>query len=257
MQETPTAVAESHDTYAASPIDRGSLRLLLVSEECFLCEALADILERDACVTSVRYADVADAISQSLAAEVDAILLCVPMLDNIDAVKRLRRIAPSIPVIACALKETEANVIAWVEAGATGYIPSTTRLSEFVGALRQILAGEQLSSPRIVAGLLNRFAAAGLTEINSAGPAPQLTRRERQIAELIAAGRTDKEIARGLNISLATAKFHVHNLLRKLHVPHRNHVVHAIPWFLSRSNREETGSYRLPSDHSKIASHLC
>ena len=55
--------------------------------------------------------------------------------------------------------------------------------------------------------------------------APALTRREREAAELIATGLSDKEIARRLNISLATAKLHVHNLLGKLNVQRRGQVV--------------------------------
>jgi DNA-binding NarL/FixJ family response regulator len=59
-------------------------------------------------------------------------------------------------------------------------------------------------------------------------PARGLTRRERQIAELIAARFSDKEIARRLNISLATTKSHVHNLLGKLNVEHRGDVAAAL-----------------------------
>jgi DNA-binding NarL/FixJ family response regulator len=55
-------------------------------------------------------------------------------------------------------------------------------------------------------------------------PSPALTRRERQAAELIRSGLSDKEIARQLNISLATTKSHVHNLLGKLHVHRRSQV---------------------------------
>ena len=63
------------------------------------------------------------------------------------------------------------------------------------------------------------------TARNPLSPAPALTRREREAAELIATGLSDKEIARRLNISLATAKLHVHNLLGKLNVQRRGQVV--------------------------------
>ncbi|HVC55335.1 MAG TPA: response regulator transcription factor [Stellaceae bacterium] len=209
--------------------DVSLLRLLLVPEEGFLCEALAATIQRDESVAVVQRVNAAETIALSLAVHADAVLVLAPMEDA-SVVRRLSRVAPGVPIIACALAETEDNVIAWAKAGVTGYIPSATSLSRFVGNLRQILDGEQPSSPRIVAGLLNRFAAAVPLGAVPTRPQHQLTRRERQIAELIAAERSDKEIARLLNISVATTKFHVHNLLRKVNVQHRNQVVDALPW---------------------------
>jgi DNA-binding NarL/FixJ family response regulator len=80
---------------------------------------------------------------------------------------------------------------------------------------------------RVAAGLLRRLAVTvsrGKSP-NAASPAPALTARERQTAELIGTGLSDKEIARRLNISLVTTKSHVHNLLGKLNAQRRGQVV--------------------------------
>lgn len=206
------------------------LDLLLISENCFLCEALGRMLELDADIATVKRVQAADAIALGLTTKADAVLLCTATEDP-GAVRRLRRVAPRVPLIACGLMETEDRVIAWAEAGVSGYIARQTALSEFVGTLRRILAGEQLSSPRIVAALLSRFAHGPHPGAATAPSLPlcRLTRRERQIAELVAAERGDKDIARLLNISVATTKFHVHNLLRKLGVQRRSDVVDAMP----------------------------
>lgn len=210
------------DAPASVPLD-----LLLVSERCFLCEALGRVLETDPAIASARRAGAAEAIALGLMAHTDAVLLCTATEDPA-VVRRLRRVAPRVPLVACGLLETEDAVIAWAEAGVSGYIARQTALAEFVETLRGVLGGEQASSPRIVAALLNRFAA-GPRPAPAVSQLHQLTRRERQIAELVAAERADKDIARLLNISLATTKFHVHNLLRKLGVERRSEVADFLP----------------------------
>ena len=90
----------------------------------------------------------------------------------------------------------------------------------------EIHSGEQVCSGRVAAGLLRRIAhtASANTRRNGLAAIPALTRRERQTAKLIKSGLSDKEIARRLNISLATTKSHVHNLLGKLSLRRRSEV---------------------------------
>ena len=104
-----------------------------------------------------------------------------------------------------------------------GYIPRTTPLCDFIRLMMEIHSGEQVCSGRVAAGLLRRIAhtANGRVRRNGLAAISALTRRERQTAELIKSGLSDKEIARRSNISLATTKSHVHNLLGKLNARRR------------------------------------
>lgn len=214
----------------STPATAEPLRLLLISDVCFVSEALASALERDPAVLSLRIADPIEAVTPGVAAQVDAVLVHTALHDGPAVARRLRDIAPDVPLIACALREIDGDVIAWAEAGVTGYVPNTIRLDQFIGVLREILTGKQICSGLVAAGLLRRIAATANSGQSGgvAAPARWLTRRERQIAELIAASLGDKEIARHLNISLATTKSHVHNLLGKLNVRQRGHVVYAL-----------------------------
>ncbi|HEV2302604.1 MAG TPA: response regulator transcription factor [Stellaceae bacterium] len=211
------------------PPEAAPLRLLFVSDMLFVRQALERVLERDPAVADVRCADPAETMALSLTAQADAVLVDTALGEGPAVVRRLREIAPNTAIIACALRETAEDVIAWAEAGVTGYLPNTVGLEQIVQVVRDILAGQQFCSSRVAAGLLRRIAAAAG---HSGGETPAavraLTRRERQIAELIAAGLADKEIARRLNISLATTKSHVHNLLGKLSVEHRGHVAEVL-----------------------------
>ena len=218
------------DRTAPGSPEAAPLRLLFVSDVCFVREALVSLLERDPSIAEIRCADPAETMALGLTAQADVVLVHTALPEGPAVVRQLRSIAPNIPVIACALRETAEDVIAWAEAGATGYLPNTVRLTQIVRVVRDLLAGQQLCSGRVAAGLLRRIAvAASLGNGGEAlSPARGLTRRERQIAELIAARFSDKEIARRLNISLATAKSHVHNLLGKLNIEHRGDVAAAL-----------------------------
>ena len=125
------------------------------------------------------------------------------------------------------MRETKEDVIAWAEAGVIGYVPNTVALADLMRLIVDIHGGEQPCSGRVAAELIHRIAVTESLGIGRNAPSPTLalTRREREAAELIATGLSDKEIARRLNISLATAKLHVHNLLGKLNVQRRGQVV--------------------------------
>ncbi|HEY3908495.1 MAG TPA: response regulator transcription factor [Stellaceae bacterium] len=207
--------------------DRGSqVGLIVVWGVRYLGEVLTETLERDPLVSVL---GVCTELSEALAfgpAPSDIVLLDARIFDATAAVRRALDIAPDLRIVACSVSETEEEVIGWAEAGVIGYIPSTTALADFVRLIMDIHNGEQISSGRVVTGLLRRIAltASRRPSRDGALPTPMLTKRERQIAELIRRGLSDKEIARQLNISLATTKSHVHNLLGKLHAQRRSQV---------------------------------
>jgi two-component system, NarL family, nitrate/nitrite response regulator NarL len=213
----------------AVALDRGSqvIRLVVVWGARFLGEVLAEMLGRDPAI-SVRgvCTDLSEAVVSSEAAQADVVLIDARLPDGTAAVRRALEIVPGMRIIVSAVRETEEDIVAWAEAGVIGYIPRTTAMADFVRLVLAIHNGEQLSSGRIVTGLMRRIAlsAKRRPSRDAALPAPVLTKRERQTAELIRSGLSDKEIARQLNISLATTKSHVHNLLGKLHAQRRSQV---------------------------------
>ena len=205
----------------------GFLRIVVVWGARFVGEVLGEILERDPLISVVGVCtDLAEAVLLSPAVRADVVLLDARIPEGIGAVRRALDIAPGLRIVVSAVRETEDDVVGWAEAGVIGYIPRTTALADFVRLVVDIHSGEQACSHRVANGLLRRIA---LTARRSGGrntsvPSPALTRRERQVAELIRSGLSDKEIARELNISLATTKSHVHNLLGKLNLQRRSQV---------------------------------
>jgi two-component system, NarL family, nitrate/nitrite response regulator NarL len=203
------------------------LRILLVWGARFMGESLAEILEREPQVSVVGICtDLSEAVALSPALEADVVLLDARMPEGVAAVRHALDIAPGLRIVASAVRETEDDIVAWAEAGVIGYIPGTTSLSDLARLILDIHGGEQTCSGRVAAGLMRRIARTGGQSGGRETPfrSAALTRRERQAAELIRSGLSDKEIARQLNISLATTKSHVHNLLGKLNVRRRSQV---------------------------------
>jgi DNA-binding NarL/FixJ family response regulator len=204
-----------------------TLRIMLVWDVRFAAESLAEILERDPLVSVVGVCDdLFEAVALGPGLQAEIILLDGRINDGPAAVRRALEIAPNIRIVVSSVRETEDDIVAWAEAGVIGYVPKTASLADLARMIADIHRGEQVCSGRVAAGLLRRIA---LTSGPSIGrkmhpPMLGLTKREREAAELIRTGLSDKEIARRLNISVATTKSHVHNLLGKLRVQRRSQV---------------------------------
>lgn len=123
---------------------------------------------------------------------------------------------PGTRILALAVREDIASVLACAEAGADGFLASTGSVLELVEAIERTAAGELLCSPRIAAQLLHR--ASHRPGAAALSTAQLLTQREQQVFALLKQGRSNKEIASTLTIAEATVKNHVHHVLEKLRV---------------------------------------
>ncbi len=206
--------------------DALALRLVIASEVRFVRESLGEVLGSVASLSVVGYgADLGQTLNVSRDLRPDMVLLDAAMRGGPPAVRPLREIRAGLQVVAFAVSESVDTVLAWAEAGVAGYIPNTAAMSDLHALVAEISAGRQTCSPLVSAGLLQRVAATAVeTTANQASGPQTLTPRELEIMRLVSTGLSNKEIARQLNIGLATAKSHVHNVLGKLNVQRRGQV---------------------------------
>jgi DNA-binding NarL/FixJ family response regulator len=202
--------------------------LLIVSDIRFLREGLAEVLARDGAFAVVgAAADLDEALEIAHARRPQVILLDAVFPNGLAAARTLGELNLQIAIVALALAETEDDVIAWAEAGISGYVPRTAAMADLVGLLSDVVRGEQTCSTRVAAGLLRRISTASRagSDARSRANEPALTAREEQVVRLLCTGLSNKEISRRLNIGLATTKSHVHNLLAKLELARRGQVL--------------------------------
>jgi DNA-binding NarL/FixJ family response regulator len=146
----------------------------------------------------------------------DVVLLDISMpgLSGIDAISMIRDVHPSVKVIMLTHHEGESFVNQALSAGADGYLSKDSDQAELAIAIEAVRRGNPYISPKVAAGLIGR----GGTPTAAADPkgVGSLTPREREVFQLLALGKSNKEIARALEMSLGTAKKHRENLQRKL-----------------------------------------
>jgi NarL family two-component system response regulator LiaR len=143
--------------------------------------------------------------------------LVMPRLDGIEAMRRLRRELPDCRVIVLTSFLDDERLLPAIQAGAAGYLLKNAEPAQLARAVREAHEGRAIIDPSVAARLMGALADGR----SAAVPHDELTRREREVLELIAGGRSNKRIALELGISEKTVKTHVGHLLAKLGVSDR------------------------------------
>jgi DNA-binding NarL/FixJ family response regulator len=158
------------------------------------------------------------AMAEDLLPDVVVMDLRMPDLDGIEATRQLTRRDESPAVIVLTMFEDDDSVFAAMRAGARGYLLKGADQEEIVRAIRAAAAGEAIFGPEIAQRVIAHFSTgAGSTSTSF----PSLTEREREVLELLAAGKGNATIAHELMISLKTVRNHVSNIFTKLQVSDR------------------------------------
>ena len=198
------------------------VRLLILGEIGLYREALAGSLGRDERFEVVAVAaGVEEALELLEHVDAEILLLDTRMSEETVAIRELAAAAPQVKIVALAVPESEDEVIALAEAGASAYVTPDGSIERLASVIQGVERGEVLTSPAMVAGLFRRVAA--LAHERRIDPIEEkLTERELDVLRLIEEGLSNKEIAAALSIELTTVKNHVHRILEKLHVHGRS-----------------------------------
>jgi DNA-binding NarL/FixJ family response regulator len=157
----------------------------------------------------------------------DVVLMDVrmPDLDGIEATGHLTRAAPDTKVLILTTFEQDDYVFRALRAGASGFLLKRTRPEELIAALRTVAAGDSLLSPSVTRLVIDRMAQQPLPELAAEEKLDELTRREREVLELIARGLSNREIATKLFVEESTVRTHVKRIQMKLDLRDRVQIV--------------------------------
>ncbi len=157
-------------------------------------------------------------LAEPLRPDVVLMDLRMPGLDGIEATRRLLRLRPGVGVVVLTMFEDDESVFAAMRAGARGYLLKGAEQDEILRAVRAVAAGEVLLGQSVARRVIEHFSAG---DGSARAAFPSLTDRERQVLDLIAAGKGNAVIAHELVLSLKTIRNHVSNIFTKLQVPDR------------------------------------
>jgi DNA-binding NarL/FixJ family response regulator len=166
--------------------------------------------------------DGAEAVDLARELRPDLVLmdLRMPRLDGAAATAEILAEAPGTRVLVLTTYESDEHILGAIEAGAGGYLLKAAPQEEILAGIRAVAAGETVLAPSIAAKLVSNVRAA-----SSAASAPALSPRELDVLRLVAAGRSNPEIARALFIGEATVKTHLVHVFEKLGVGDRTRAV--------------------------------
>ncbi|MBT31312.1 MAG: DNA-binding response regulator [Thalassobius sp.] len=149
----------------------------------------------------------------------------MPELNGIEAVRQVTEKYPAVRTLVLSMHDSEEYVVQSIQAGADGYLLKGSSKAEFLKALNTVATGGKYFTGDISSILIKNFVNGNIstpTQDTSKKPSPtvqfNLTRREKQILDLVLEGKSNKEIGDDLNISKRTAEVHRFNLMKKLDV---------------------------------------
>lgn len=206
------------------------VRILLADDHDLFREGLAGILATQPDMLVVGEAsDGLEAIVKAQALKPDLVLLDIQMpgCDGLEAAQKIKKELPETVIVMLTVRDEEEKLFEAIKNGAQGYLLKNIRSRELLEMLRGALRGEAAISTALAGRMLEEFRRLSRLEPLAPGtsssqePMSALTHREQEVLSLVAEGRTDKEIAAQLSLSLHTVKSHLRNILSKLQVNSR------------------------------------
>ncbi len=190
-------------------------RLLLADDHTLILEGFRNVLEPNHTVVGM-VADGRALVEAALRLKPDLIILDItmPLLNGIDSAREIKKHLPEVKLLFVTMHSSPTYLQAAIDAGGNGYVLKSSAREEILAAVEQVLKGEFFVTPGVGPKDLDKGA-----DPARAAASLRLSPREREILQLVAEGKSTKEVAHVLSISEKTVAFHKDNLKRKLGLP--------------------------------------
>ena len=197
------------------------IQILLIEDNRLLRDGIASMLKKQPDMHVVATVGNGENILLMLSKHKPSIILLDLGLRNqnsLQIVKLTKQHNPEIKIIVMDLIPLQADVLEFVQAGVNGFILKDANVAEFFKTIRSVHEGAQVLPPHLTGSLFSQIVehAISVSKPSVIAESVNMTKRERQVIELIADGSTNKDIAQKLHLSTYTIKSHVHNILEKL-----------------------------------------
>jgi two-component system, NarL family, response regulator NreC len=198
------------------------IRILLADDHQIVRECVRSFLDREGFQVVAEAADGHEAarLAEQLRPDVAVLDVAMPLLNGVDAGREIERLSPRTKTILLTMHAEGECVVEGLRAGVRGYVLKSQAVGDLVQAIRDVARGDRYLSPCIADLVVDALLTGGGDSTDS------LTRRERAVLQLIAEGKTTKEIAQLLGISVMTAKTYREQLMDKLDIHQTAGLVH-------------------------------
>ena len=197
-----------------------NIRLVIADDHKIMREGLKSLVAKESDITVVGEAETGKAtvsMVQKLSPNIVVMDIAMPDLNGIEATRKIIKTNPNVKVVALSAHSDQHFIREMMTAGASAYILKDTAYEELVRAIREVMKGKKYLSSDIARGVLDTYVK--LSKPISANPAfVVLTDREREALQMIAEGKSTKEIAGEMEVSVKTVETHRHNIMEKLDI---------------------------------------
>jgi two-component system, NarL family, response regulator NreC len=203
------------------------IRLLLVDDHEIVRTGISMLLESEAGMNIIGQASTGlQALEMASQLQPDVVIMDItlPDISGIEVTRRLKAQYPRIAVVALTIHEDQQYFFEMLQAGADGYVPKRAASEDLIKAIRAAFSGEVFIYPSLAKVLVADFLTQAADE-KSKESVNGITTREQEVLEMLAAGKTNEEIAVVLSISKHTVARHRENLMRKLGLHSRSELV--------------------------------
>lgn len=210
------------------------MRILLVDDHGLFLEGLQNLLRAGGHQVVGAACDGLEALRLARTLRPELILMDVrmPHCDGLKATRLIHAELPEIKIVMLTTSAEDADLFEALKSGASGYLLKNLQPNELFDYLDGLAQGEAPLSRELSTRLLDEFSrqAAALEQRGAPGlrggpPGPELTPRQRQVLEMVATGLTYKEVGSALSLSEHTVKYHMGQILERLHLKNREQVV--------------------------------
>jgi DNA-binding NarL/FixJ family response regulator len=208
--------------------DPSTMRLLIADDHPLFRDGLRSLLEARGIDVVGEARNGREALEQVRRLRPDVVLmdLSMPEMTGLAATRVLSADHPAVKVVILTASEDDADLFEAIKSGAQGYIFKNLDSDEFFRLLEGVARGEPALTPGLARKLLGEFARPPAPAQSAVEGARSLTEREREVLDLLVQGvTTNRELAERLVVSENTVKYHLRNILDKLHVQNRAQVV--------------------------------
>jgi len=202
-----------------------NIRALIVDDHPVVRYGVKHMLESESDIEVVGELEDVKGLGDALASlQPDVVLLDLELGDSggVESLRYFREVAPSTHVIIYTSHDEEERIIQAAELGVDGYLLKGCPKEEIVSAIRSVNEGGTAIEASVAAKLMQHM---NRRSSRNSEPVVQFSKREKQVLELLASGKTNRDIGSTLFISESTVKFHVHAILSKLNAGNRTEAV--------------------------------
>jgi len=196
------------------------IRVLLIEDNRLLRDGIKAMLNEQEDIKAVSSTGNGDAFEKAEKHKPHVVLLDLGLRSqsSLKVVEHIKKKFPTTEVVVMDLIPVHSEIVEFVKAGVSGFILKDATLNDFLHTIRSVAKGAKVLPPSLTDSLFSHIVehAVQAGKVDQLIESVRMTRREQEVIDLIALGRSNKEIAADLNIAVHTVKSHVHNILEKL-----------------------------------------